>query len=96
VAGGTNGVFCLEGQWASDLRDRASVLPTLEHLERAGEIRFIHRDVATRDEVAFYLKRLRTKLYRRYQLVYLAMHGDRGGSIFATSNDRCPSWSWRS
>jgi hypothetical protein len=29
MLGAGNGVFCLEGQWASDLRDRASVLPTL-------------------------------------------------------------------
>ncbi len=87
MAGAANGVFCLEGQWAGDLTDRASVLPTLEHLERARELKFIHRHVATRDEVAYYMGRLRTKQYQRYRLVYLSMHGERGG-IWLNTYDR--------
>ena len=87
MTAGLNGVFCLEGQWTGDLSDTASVLPTLEHLERARELRFIHRHVATRDEVAYYFGRLRTRAYDRYRVVYLSMHGDRGG-ILLNPNDR--------
>jgi len=78
MIGAADGVFCLEGQWNSDLQVSASVLPTLEHLDRAGVMRYIHRDVATRDEVEYYLGRLRRKQYARYRVVYLAMHGEPG------------------
>jgi hypothetical protein len=42
-------IFCLEGQWESDLEDRCSVLPTLDTLERLGRSKYIHRDVGTPD-----------------------------------------------
>ncbi|WP_374457960.1 DUF6642 family protein [Nocardioides sp.] len=72
------GIFCLEGEWDDDLRRRRSVLPILELFERLGIARYVHRDVATREELAYYLKRWRLKSYQDYQLLYLAMHGDIG------------------
>lgn len=72
------GIFCLEGEWDTDLRRRRSVRPILELYERLGLARFIHRDVATSDEFAYYLKKWRQKGYGDYQLLYLAMHGEMG------------------
>ena len=73
-----NGVFCLEGEWDSDLRRRDSVLPVLELLERLGEIKWIYRDVATVSEVEGYLKKWGQRRYDDYPVLYLATHGDKG------------------
>lgn len=70
------GVFCLEGQWSNNLDDRSSVLPTLELLERLGEFRFIHKDVATIGELHYFLRRWTLRAYERYRVCYLAMHGN--------------------
>lgn len=73
-----NGVFCLEGEWDSDLRKHESVLPILELLERLGSIKAIHRDVATNVEAARYLQKFAQRRYDPYGVLYLAAHGDKG------------------
>lgn len=70
------GVFCIEGQWHRDLNARGSVLPTLELLERVGSIRFIHKDVATRAELDYYLDRWLLRQYADYRVGFFAMHGE--------------------
>lgn len=70
------GVFCVEGQWHRDLNARGSVLPTLELLERLGRIRFIHKDVATRGELDYYLDRWLLRQYADYHVGFFAMHGE--------------------
>ncbi|WP_212844927.1 DUF6642 family protein [Catellatospora sp. IY07-71] len=69
------GIFCVEGQWG-DLDRKESVLPILELLERLGRIRFIHKDVATPEELDFYLSRWRLRRYAEYKVAYFAMHGE--------------------
>lgn len=73
-----NGIFCLEGEWESDLRKRDSVLPVLELLERLGKIKFIYRDAATTEEVKGYLTKWGQSRYDEYPVLYLATHGDKG------------------
>lgn len=75
---GTRGVFCLEGNWDDDLRDRSSVLPTLEMLDARHQCSYIHRDVATVEELEHYLAERAKKRYDHYSIVFLAFHGDRG------------------
>ncbi|MDT4987689.1 MAG: hypothetical protein QOI74_1783 [Micromonosporaceae bacterium] len=70
------GVFCVEGQWESDLTKRGSVLPTLEMLERLGRIRFIHRDTATVEELRYYIGRWLLRKYADYEVGFFAMHGE--------------------
>lgn len=82
-----NGVFCLEGEWDSDLRKRWSVLPVLELLERLGELKAIHRDVATKEELAFYLKKWSQRRYDDYQILFIASHGDKGSLCWSTGNE---------
>jgi len=81
-----NGVYCLEGEWNSDLRDRASVLPILELLERLGLLKFIHRDVATRSELEHYLKKWSQARYSDYRVLYLATHGGNGSLQWSQRN----------
>lgn len=69
------GIFCVEGQWGA-LDEQESVLPILELLNRLGKARFIHKDVATPEEMGFYLSRWRLRQYAGYSVAYFAMHGD--------------------
>ncbi|MDT9591610.1 hypothetical protein RDV89_00930 [Nocardioides zeae] len=73
-----NGIFCLEGEWDTDLRRRHSVEPVLEFLERMRETRYVHRDVATTTELAYYLDQWGQARYDDYQVLFLATHGDLG------------------
>ena len=82
----TDGIYCLEGEWDSDLRRRASVLPVLELLERLGELKAIHRDVATRPELEHYLKKWAQVRYDDYRVLYLACHGDKGVLQWSNGN----------
>lgn len=81
-----NGVFCLEGEWDPDLTKRASVLPVLELLERLGEIKQVHRDVATVGELEHYLAKWRQQRYKDYRVLYLAAHGDKGSLSLSPDN----------
>lgn len=77
------GIFCLEGDWARDLRDRTSVKPALVLLESSNEppVRFIHRDVGTVEEFEHYLRKWTQKAYSNYPILYLSFHGDKGGLL---------------
>lgn len=83
----TNGIFCLEGEWESNLRLKESVLPVLELLERLGQIKWIHRDAATIGEVTHYLKKWSQKGYHDYPVLYLATHGDKGVLQWGPTNE---------
>lgn len=76
---GRRGIFCLEGTWEEDLRDRSSVLPTLQLVEALGLSSFIHRRVGTREQLFHYLDRARAKTrYAHFEVLHLAFHGERG------------------
>jgi hypothetical protein len=69
------GIFCLESEWDSDLRDSKSVVPLLEVLEKLDIARTIHRHVATAADLTFYLRKWTQKKYDKYSVLYLATHG---------------------
>lgn len=73
------GIFCLEGAWEKRLDDRASVLPTLDLLERLQLGQYIHRDVGTEEELYHYLGKWAQRGYGTYEVLYFAFHGVRGG-----------------
>lgn len=70
------GIFCLEGEWDSDLTSRLSVRPVLELLEQLQVAQWIHRDVATRSEFEYYLEKWTSEEYSHFPVLWLAMHGD--------------------
>lgn len=72
------GIFCLEGEWDGDLRARRSVEPLLELLEKLSIAKTIRRDVATREEFAYYLKKWGQARYADYPVLYIATHGEPG------------------
>lgn len=80
-----NGVFCVEGQWHRKLDEGGSVLPTLELLERLGKLRYIHKDVATREELRFFLKKWALSQYAGYRVGFFAMHGQPGSLCLSDS-----------
>ncbi len=67
-------IFCLEGDWDDAVRNRESVLPVLELLERLGEAQFHHRDVTTARELEHHVAKLRRFSRARFPVVYLACH----------------------
>jgi hypothetical protein len=73
------GVFCLEGDWTERLTDRLSVEPQLRMLAKARHCAdVIHRDVATREEFAYYLDKWLAKRYESFGVGYMAFHGASG------------------
>lgn len=73
------GVFCLEGFWYGDHRDRTSVVPVLDLVHRYQNMPFVHHRCATIEEFAFSLKRWKNKsFHKKYPLLYLAFHGKPG------------------
>jgi hypothetical protein len=74
------GIFCLEGEWSADLKKTSTVRPILELMsqETFNRVPYIHRDVATEGELAFYLSKWTLRKYDGYPILYLAIHGDPG------------------
>lgn len=72
------GIFCLEGDWETDLRRTYSVEPVLTLLRDLGIASYIHRNTATRDQLEYYLAKWGQKRYDNYTTLYLAFHGDVG------------------
>lgn len=74
----TPGIFCLEGAWDPKLTDPSTVRPLLELLAGRKEIKFIHKDVATVNELQHYLNKWLQTQYESFSVGFLAFHGTRG------------------
>lgn len=71
------GVFCLEGFWYGDYKDRTSVAPLIEVLNRYSELPYIHHRCATLEEFKYALSRWKTKaIQRKYPILYISFHGE--------------------
>ena len=79
---GYSGIFAFEGDWNSaDLEEGWSIRPTLETLRDMFEIKFIHRQTGTGDELRYYVDKWLTegeKNYRGYTVGYFRFHGTPG------------------
>ncbi|QYH40000.1 hypothetical protein GYM62_14835 [Algoriphagus sp. NBT04N3] len=73
----TKKIFCLEGEWEKSLKPKYSVESYLNYLDEAFGIGYIYRKVNSADSLGKYLTTLKKKEYEKYQVVYLAFHGDR-------------------
>jgi hypothetical protein len=71
----SKGVFCLEGAWDPDLKSKQSVRYMLQLLSAVEGLSHIYRDVATLEELRFYLQRWGQKRYKDHPILYLAFHG---------------------
>jgi hypothetical protein len=73
------GIYCLEGLWTNDLKNRSTVLPILELLEKGGISNYIYHGCATKEELEFCLKKWKQKaIHNKYPILYLAFHGKKG------------------
>lgn len=69
-------VYCLEGDWDSDLRSTSSVHAAMLFLQNNIGIKFIHRHCGTKESLAHYLKLWKSKKYSKYSICYFAFHGE--------------------
>lgn len=76
------GIFCLEGEWTSNLTDRSSVREMVEILCRNDDINLIYRNVSSQAEYINYIKRWSEKQYDNYKIGYFSMHGEYGSFMF--------------
>lgn len=72
------GVFCLEGDWWGKVHQVSTVEPILSLINKWDPyyVPYVHRDVATRDELEYYLQAWAQRKLARYPILYLAFHGD--------------------
>ena len=74
------GIFCLEDDWSSNMRERSSVEPLLHLLaESSYRVPYIHRNTATPETLEYYLRRWSQRAYRDFPILYLPVHGSPGG-----------------
>lgn len=74
------GIYCIEGLWEiNDIKDRSSILPILDLLEKREICNYIYHTSVTTQELEFYLNKWKTKkINDRYPILYLAFHGEIG------------------
>ena len=74
------GIYCLENYWGNSIKDKTSVQPILELLEKANICRHIYHRCATRTELEYMLSRWKLKAYKEtYSILYFAFHGSEEG-----------------
>lgn len=74
------GIYCLEiGEWYGTLKKKTSVESLLQLLRESPlEVPYIHRDIATEDELTYYIQKWTQSSYGDYPILYLAFHGSPG------------------
>lgn len=74
-----NGIFCLEGFWYGDHRDKTTVRPVLDLLNCYQKLPFIHHRCGTKAEFKHSIERWKTKgFHSKYPILALAFHGEPG------------------
>lgn len=68
-------IFCIEGYWENNLKNKTSIKSALEFLEGNSHIKYIHRSAATIDQVDYLIKTALQQKYKDYGIIYLASHG---------------------
>jgi hypothetical protein len=71
-------IFCIEGNWSNDLKDKASIRSALDFLEHNAEIKSIRKDCSTIDQFNVLLETSLQKAYKNYGIIYFAFHGKPG------------------
>ena len=75
-------IYCLEGNWTHDLRDKRSIKTGLEFLEHNSyskkKVLHIHRQSSSLHEFENLLKESVFKKYDKYNILYLAFQGHEG------------------
>lgn len=74
------GIYCLEtGEWFTTLKCKNSVEPVLQLLQDSPlSVPYIHRDIATKEELHYYIQKWTQAKHKDYPILYLAFHGSPG------------------
>lgn len=73
------GIFCLEGFWYGDHRDKTSVFPILDLANRNIGLPYLYHRCGTIEEFKFSIQRWKRKdFHNKYPLLYLGFHGEIG------------------
>ena len=72
------GLFAFEGNWESDLSDRASITTLLQTLQEWTDMKCIRRDIGTEGELEYYINRWLDDEHASYQVGYFGFHGTAG------------------
>jgi hypothetical protein len=74
------GIFCLEGFWGDIIRDKSSVLPVLELLEKKEKTATFYHRCRTAEELEFFLNKwTQPSVKKKYPVLYLSFHGKSEG-----------------
>jgi hypothetical protein len=73
----TKQIFCIEGDWHPDLRQKDTIENALRFMETASgmKVKYIHRHCSTPEELAHRIKEYEKKIYDQFSIFYLAFHG---------------------
>jgi len=71
-------IFCLEGTWKNDLRDKSSIQASLDFLQLNCDIKHIKKNCETQESLKHYLAKWKQKKYSDYSIGYFAYHGKPG------------------
>ncbi len=72
------GIFCLEGLWSSSVRDRSTVQPMLEIMNKRSICDHIHHSCATKEELIYFLNRFKSKSVQdKFPILYFGFHGEK-------------------
>jgi len=70
------GIYCLENMWSPSVKDKLTVQPILELLEKADICPHIYHKCATKEELIFMIKKWRLQaVQRKFPILYFAFHG---------------------
>lgn len=70
------GIFCIEGLWTPDHRDKSSVKKALDFLELIEGVKTAHRNCINKLALSQLIDDSFQKRYSRYAILYLAFHGE--------------------
>ena len=82
------GIYCLENMWTSSVKDKSTVMPILDLMERASVCDYLYHKCATREELYFMLNKWKTKsVQSKYPILYFAFHGESGALKLTKKNE---------
>lgn len=73
----TKQIFCIEGDWHPDLREKDTIENALKFMETASgmKIKYIHRHCSTHEELQNRIVEYNKRRYNKFSIFYLAFHG---------------------
>lgn len=71
-------IFCIEGNWNHNLKDKASIKSALDFLDHNVNVSHIYRNCSTIEQLEELLLEAVLRRYKKFGIIYLAFHGDAG------------------